>query len=207
MNLIQNPVQIVTQKLMTADPNLVVQYPVVVGMVNQMAEQRINHRILTLVNKLIIEQGYYQSPQTTIQGWYEIKTNERGILSLSIANYAYPYHAAHGLTIIKSLTFNINTGKSYELKDLFKPDSQYVKVLSDLVGLQIKERNIPLIEEYKGISPEQDYYIADKSLVIYFQLYDLAPYAYGFPFFPISVYSLQDIIRENGPLDKMLANN
>lgn len=207
MNLIQNPVQVVTQRLLTSDPNLVVHYPVVVGMANPVAEQRINHRILTLVNKLIIEQGYYQNPRTTIQGWYELKTNERGILSLTIANYAFPYQAAHGLTIIKSLTFNINTGKSYELKDLFKPDSNYIKVLSDIIAVQIKAREIPLLGEFKGISQDQDYYIADKSLVVYFQLYELTPYAYGFPFFPISVYEIQGILKENGPLDKMAVNN
>lgn len=206
MNIIQNPVQIITQKLMSSDPNLVVHYPVVVGMINTVAQQRINHRILTLVNKLIIEQGYYQSPNTTIQGWYEIKTNQRGILSLSISNYAYPYQAAHGLTIIKSLTFNINTGKTYELKDLFKPDSNYVEVLSEMIAVQIREREIPLLEDFKGISPEQDFYIADKCLVIYFQLYEITPYVYGFPYFPISAYEIQGILRENGPLDKMIMN-
>jgi len=48
----------------------------------------------------------------TVQGWYEIKTNEKGVLSLSIGNYTIAYPAAHGLTIIKSLTFDISTAKS-----------------------------------------------------------------------------------------------
>ena len=61
-----------------------------------------------------------------------------------------------------------------------------------------------MINEFTTIRPEQDYYIADKALVIYFQLYELTPYAYGFPYFPISVYEIQDIIDENGPLGRML---
>ena len=64
-----------------------------------------------------------------------------------------------------------------------------------------------MITEFTTIKPDQDYYIADKALVIYFQLYDLVPYAWGFPMFPISVYDIQDIIDENGPLGKMLAGN
>jgi hypothetical protein len=56
---------------------------------------------------------------------------------------------------------------------------------------------------FKGISPEQDYYIADKALVLFFQLYELTAYAYGFPYFPISIYDLQTIIDEQGPLGKM----
>jgi hypothetical protein len=69
---------------------------------------------------------------------------------------------------------------------------------------QIKERNVPVLGEYKGISSSQDFYLADKALVLYFQLYDLVPYAYGFPYFPISVYEIQNILNEDKPLGKML---
>ena len=117
--------------------------------------------------------------------------------------YYYAYQAAHGMTIVKSLTFDIKTGRTYKLSSLFKPDSNYVKVLSDIISLQIKVREIPLLDDFKGIDPEQDYYIADKSLVVYFQLYEITPYVYGLPYFPISVYELQDIIRDEGALGRM----
>lgn len=207
MSFIQNPVQIITRKIVTPNQDLDIAYPVVVGMANQAVQYRINHQILALVHKLIVDQGYYREPRTTIQGWYEVKTNERGVLSLSIGNYAYTYMAAHGLTVIKSLTFDVQSGKNYELSELFKPGSDYVKVLSDMIRVQIKERDIPVLDEFQGIAPDQDYYIADKCLVIYFQLYDITPYVFGFPFFPICVYKIQDIIRENSPLDKMAINS
>jgi len=124
-------------------------------------------------------------------------------LSLALINYAFS-GGAHGLTIMRSLTFDVVSGKSYQLKELFKKDSDYVKVLSEIVGVQIKERDLPLLEEYNGIKPDQDYYIADKCLVLYYQLYELVPYAYGFPYFPISVYEIQDIIDEDGPLGRMI---
>jgi hypothetical protein len=110
------------------------------------------------------------------------------------------------MTVIKSLTFDTTTGKTYKLAELFKPGSDYIEVLSDIIRLQIKERDIVLLEDFKGIAPDQDYYIADKSLVVYFQLYELTAYAYGIPFFPISVYELQDIIREDGPLGRMIGS-
>ncbi|MFB4475682.1 RsiV family protein, partial [Oceanobacillus caeni] len=62
------------------------------------------------------------------------------------------------------------------------------------------------ITEFTKIEPNQYFYIADKTLVIYFQLYELAPYAFGFPMFPISVYDIQDIIDEEGPLGRMAAS-
>jgi len=85
----------------------------------------------------------------TVQGWYEIKTNEKGVLSLSIGNYTIAYPAAHGLTIIKSLTFDISTGKEYRLEELFKPGSDYVGTLSKIIERQIKEREIPILGEFK----------------------------------------------------------
>mgnify|MGYP000914045480 CR=1 FL=1 len=206
MSNIQLPVQIITRKIVR--PNLEIFYPVIAAGTNPNAMLKMNQQIYNLVNRLIIDQGYYQSPQTTsVTGYYEIKTNERGVLSLSIINYTYQQYAAHGLTIIKSLNFDINTGKNYQLFELFKPGSDYQKVLSKIIEKQINERDIPLLDGFKGVSPNQDYYIADKALVIYYQLYELTAYAYGFPHFPISVYEIQDIINENALLGVMAVNS
>lgn len=205
MNVVQPPVQVITLRIVK--PNLDVFYPAVTGLANPAAQHMINTVIINTVNGLIMEQGYYTSPQTQVTGWYELKTNERGILSLNIGNYAYPPKAAHGMTYIRSHTFDIHTGKEYTLSEQFKPGSDYVKVLSDMIQKQIVERDIPLLGEFKGIRPEQDYYIADKALIIYFQLYEITPYYVGFPMFPISVFSIQDMLRQNSPLDRMATND
>jgi hypothetical protein len=201
MNGIQLPVYIHTMRLFL--PNLNVYYPAVYGLADRVVQQKINSSILNLTDKMIRDQGYYENPMTQITGYYEIKTNERKILSLSLINYAFS-GGAHGLTVIKSLTFDVETGKEYRLKELFKKGADYVKVISDIVALQIKERDIETLGDFNGIRPDQDYYIADKCLVIYFQLYEITPYVYGLPYFPISVYEIQDIIDEDGPLGRMI---
>ena len=203
MGFIKSPVQIITQRMMSTNQRLLINYPVIVGMTNTLLQQKMNIVIRNLVNKLIHEQGYYQNNETSVEGWYEIKNNQRGILSLNIVNFAYTQGAAHGLTMIKSLNFEIETGKLYILAELFKAESNYVNVLSNIIQKQIKEKDIVLLDEFKGIAPNQDFYIADKCLVIYFQLYELTAYAFGFPMFPICVYQIQDIIREDGPLGVM----
>lgn len=76
-----------------------------------------------------------------------------------------------------------------------------------MIREQIKERDIPLINEFTAIRPNQDFYVADKTIVIYFQLYELTPYVYGFPMFPVSLYELQEIIDEKGPLGRLAENN
>lgn len=201
------PVMMQTVKI-SRGPNEVVYYPRAVWMENQSLERLINHSIVDQTNKLI-QQQVGEMPTTVDQmiGSYELKNNQRQVLSVSLSNYTYHQQAAHGMTYIKSLTFDLQAEKVCTLKDLFKPGSDYVKRLSALIHLQIKERDIQLLNDFKLISPNQDFYIADKALVIYFQLYDITPYVFGFPMFPISVYDIQDIIVEDGPLGRMAINN
>ncbi|WP_404330123.1 DUF3298 domain-containing protein [Mesobacillus maritimus] len=183
-------------------------YPRVIGIRNTRLEQLINRSIVGQTQQLINLQ-VNQSPSTVVEmlGTYEVKNNQRDVLSFSFSNYTYHHQAAHGMTYIKSLTFDLKQGKRVRLKDLFKPDSDYINRISSLIQSQITEREIPLLEEFTTIKPDQDFYLADKTLVIYFQLYDLTPYVFGFPMFPLSVYDLQDIIVEDGPLGRLAQNN
>lgn len=209
MGYIENPVQIITRRWVMKDINrdVTIDYPVVLGLKKTRAEEKINNTIMDLVNKLILEQEELMKERGfnrfITKGWFELKSNERGILSLSISNYTYPQEGISGLTIDKSLTFNIQSGKEYSLDEMFKEDSNYIKVLSHIIKEQIEERDIELIKDFNEIAPNQDYYIADKSLVIYFQTLEYTPRYYGPQFFPISVFEIQDIIKANSPLDIM----
>lgn len=195
------PVSIQTYRVLQNKLDLM--YPAVIHLDPPQVQHTINTAIVDAVNKQLHDQGYPQNPTTDVTAYYEIKTNERRVLSLSLINYAFS-GGAHGLTIQNSLTFSTETGKSYTLKELFKPGSDYVAVLSAIIAAEIKQRGIPLLVEFTGIRPDQNFYIADKSLVIYFQVYELAAYVYGFLYFPISIYALQDIIAEDGPLGKLM---
>ena len=184
-------------------PNFNVYYPLVRGLANAAAQQSINRTLIQETNNLIARQGYPQNPLADVTAQFEVKMNEREILSITLINYTFA-GGAHGMTVQKSFTWNTTSGRLYSLGDLFKPGAPYVRRLSELVRKQIAARDLPLLDEFKGIAPDQDFYLADKVLVLYFQLYDLVPYAYGFPYFPISVYDIQDIIDEEGPLGKMV---
>lgn len=186
----------------------IVYYPQVAFCENYLWEHRINHAIYEQVKSLISIQT--ENMPTTVDemlGLYEIKNNQRQLLSLSLINYTYHKQAAHGLTYIKSLTFDFVNEEICQLSDLFTPGADYVQRISELVEIQIIQRDIPLLGEFTGIRPGQDFYIADKSLVIYFQLYEITPYVVGLPMFPISVFDLVDIIDEQSPLNRMAVNN
>lgn len=197
------PAGVKTVKI-SSGPKKTVYYPHIFNVSNLSLEHYINRTIVSQTQQLInLQVGDMPTTVEEMLGHYEVKNNQREVLSLSLSNYTYHKHAAHGMTYIKSLTFDLQKGKLCTLKDLFKPGSDYVTRLSAIIEAQIAERDIWTLEKFAVIKPDQDFYIADKSLVVYFQLYEITPYAFGFPMFPISVYEIQDIIDENGPLGRM----
>ncbi|QYR19085.1 DUF3298 and DUF4163 domain-containing protein [Paenibacillus sp. sptzw28] len=180
--------------------------PVVSGLYNQAAQNEINKLLRIAASLLVGDHGSLDDPRAEMKGWFELKTNEKAVLSLSLFNYAYT-GGAHGITLQHSYTLDITSGKSYSLADLFEPGSAYVKRLSDLIRAQIESRQIATLEPFRTILPNQPFYIADRALVIYFPLFELTPYAFGFPYFPIPVYDIADIINPTGPLAVMAVND
>ena len=51
------------------------------------------------------------------------------------------------------------------------------------------------VYEFKGIEDKQKFYIQDDNLVIYFDLYDIAPYVASIPEFPINVSKIDHILK------------
>lgn len=175
------------------------EYPEVEGLTDKNVEQYINSVLTSIVKHLIKQSDYYENPQTEITLKYKVRTNTKDVLSISIEIYWFA-GGAHGMTVIKSVTFDVNTGKIYRLKDLFIQNADYVSRLSSIVKRQIKEKDMPIIVDFEHINPDQDYYIENGTLVLYFQLYELTPYAYGFPKFPIPTREISDILKKDSPI-------
>lgn len=201
MGLIKVPVGIETNYVISTTTYFT--YPMVVGMKDLRLQYDINRKIYNLMVNIINELRQFGiGREVYITGFYEIKTNERNLLCVYL-NGLGDFHGAHPVTIVRTINIDIGTGKIYELNDLFKPDSNYLTKLTNIIAKQLKEKDIPLFEELKTISPDQDYYITDKSLIIYFQQAEIAAYVYGFPYATIPIFEVDDMIIENGILDKM----
>lgn len=183
-------------------PTTDILYPMVIGLENPAAQRKINEEIYNLMLEIAAELRHPEFT-TFITGSYEIKANERNFLSLTLGQLGN-FGGAHPMTIIRALNMDISSGKVYSLEELFKPDSDYVEKISEIIAQEIKERDIPVLEEFKSIRPDQDFYIVDNNLIIFFQLYEISPYVAGFPYFSIPIYKLQDIIVEDGILNRMM---
>src|SRR5690625_7691236 len=97
-------------------------------------------------------------------GTFEVKTNQRNILSITFGNYAYAEGFAHGLTLMDSLTMDTETGKTFSLQQLFKSGSNYVIPISLKINTNIKDRDIYILHSFTSIYTHAPTYISDLSV-------------------------------------------
>ncbi|PIC70758.1 hypothetical protein CSV77_07510 [Sporosarcina sp. P16b] len=199
----RNPAVIETYHISNTKPKVDVYYPVITQLDDPKIQQKLNQVLFKEMNNMLTDNNYYDPSLVEMVATYEMKNNQRDLFSINLIVYSFT-GGAHGMTYVKSLTFDTKTGRQYNLQDMFKPGSPYVQRISEYIRRHIQQWKTPVLEPFTKIKPDQDFYIADTSLVVYFQLYEISPYVAGFPYFPIPLLDLQDIIKPNSPADRML---
>jgi hypothetical protein len=195
---LRDPVRIVEGKF-NPNKNYLVYYPQIEGMKNKAAQQRVNQKLRELSQIKEIDRDAQLDYSYT--GDFNVEFFKKNLLVLELYGYEYPFGAAHGMPTKVFAHIDLVTGSIYELKDLFKPDGDYVKVLSDIIDTQIKEddQNMYIFpDSYKGIAVDQPFYVSQDALYIYFAPYEIAAFAAGFPTFKIPFSQIASIINTGG---------
>lgn len=176
-----------------------VYYPQIQGMKDKTAEEKVNSELQKLSH--VNEHKLSFESETSYTGDFDIGFFRKNLLVIELNSYTFPLGAAHGMPSKIYPHIDIKTGVFYELKDLFKENSNYVKVLSDIIGEQIKtdpKYEYVFPDSYKGIKEDQPFYVGEDALYIYFFPYEIAPYAAGFPTFKIPYKDIMNIINTEG---------
>lgn len=131
---------------------------------------------------------------------YKVKKNSDGVISILINYYKYS-GGAHGL--YKDISYNIDTKQKrfLDFDDLFKQNSNYKGIIEEQIRQNIinleKENSENIgIYNFKELNKNQKFYIEDDNLVLYFDLYDIAPYSLGIPSFKINISKIKDILKD-----------
>jgi hypothetical protein len=121
------------------------------------------------------------------------------ILSVQINIDSY-YGGAHGMSQRLSITSNTSTGEIYEFKDLFKDNTDYNQVITNLILREITKNPEIYFSDYtetiKNKNGNYEFYIDGDKVVVYFGLYDIAPYAAGIRYFTIDSEEIKDILKD-----------
>lgn len=118
---------------------------------------------------------------------YTIGTDNNAIASLYNDYYEY-LGGAHGMTTRTSYTIDKEKVKLLTLKELFVQGYYYSDIINKSIKEEIEKHPNDYFDsgsEFKGISENQSFYIDGDNLIIYYQLYDIAPYVFGIPEFKI----------------------
>lgn len=141
--------------------------------------------------------------QFVVNSEFEVKKNNEQVISLLVKYYKYS-GGAHGNYEYVPYNIDLACGKIFQLKDMFKVNSNYKQIINEEITKQIKELNIKnqLPEDsdqlylFKEIKDNQKFYLAENRIVVFFDLYEIAPYVAGIPEFSISRDILEDIIED-----------
>lgn len=129
-----------------------------------------------------------------------MKKNTGNAISILIKYYKYS-GGAHGYYEYVPYNIDLRDGNNLTLKEIFKKDVDYKEIIDKEIQNQIKElgkkeKDLDKIYDFYGIKENQKFYLEDGKIVIYFDLYDIAPYAAGIPEFPIIVDDIKNQIKE-----------
>ena len=129
-------------------------------------------------------------------GYLYSKSGELVSLWLMMDNYS---GGAHGLYWIEPYTFNTNTNEIYRFGDLFRDGNASAALVTDQIISKIQENPdlyfpsvVETVEQYHN---DYSFLINGNYLVVFFQLYEIAPYAGGIQFFPFKAEELKDILK------------
>ena len=177
------------------DINVVV--PQINGIGNKKQEDVVNDKIIKWTESWInevkqIADEYFKdkpSPLMPYQLYARYKvTNNSDIISFYIDYYQFS-GGAHGIT--NRIAYNIekSSGNEMQLKDIFKDNYNYKDIINKEISRQISkdpDRYFTGKDGFNGIGDNQNFYIKNNKVVIYFGLYEIAPYAAGISEFIIS---------------------
>jgi hypothetical protein len=128
---------------------------------------------------------------------YELSYNKNNIISFLVIYY----ELVQGLNnfIKVSYNYDIFTGKSLMLKDLFVPGADYQQLINTEIRKELiknKQNYFPgTAENFKGIAEDQPFYLREGYLSIFFGFNQIAPTAAQIPLFEIPFYSFGNEVK------------
>ncbi|MEW9080084.1 DUF3298 and DUF4163 domain-containing protein [Terrisporobacter glycolicus] len=129
---------------------------------------------------------------------YDMIYNKNNLVSIPILTYEFT-GGAHGMSVLKSFNYNLKSGEELKLKNIFKDNVNYKSIINTYIKKEIKKNKDLYFtgkEGFKGIDENQGFYLENDKLVIYFQLYEIAPYYVGIPKFKIPINEIEGKLND-----------
>lgn len=123
---------------------------------------------------------------------YHVAYDKSCWISFFFDQYEY-MGGAHGSTERSSQTWNLDTGKQMKLEDVYRYTKYYKEETIEIIKKQIEDQMERGFDRYysdclrdvSSMFKEDRFYLTSKGVIVYFQQYEIAPYASGIPEFQL----------------------
>jgi hypothetical protein len=200
-------------------------YPVIKGMKNEDAQEKINDFVELFIMKKIKDFKYdmiswdsTRPPEINYPSsfgyTYNIKNLSNNVYSICIYNFSYYSGAAHPNSYKTSMNFDLTSGDYINFSVLFRQESDYLQYISDYCIFDLKrqgrETDFGFEDDWlnRGAGPVEDNFknfnITEKGLLIIFNNYQVGPYVIGSPEVNIPYEKITNIVKLDGILKPFL---
>ena len=130
---------------------------------------------------------------------YDINLNTEDYFSMTAVLY-YNLHGAHPMTSMTSVSYDMKAKKEFALTDIWNVDAEGAKKeIIDAFNAEIDKNPTMYFEDAKKTVEENtqraEFYLDENGVNMYFQLYEIAPYAAGYPMCLIPLEGNEDLYK------------
>lgn len=202
------PLTIATTKITNSNDkiNEYLQIPVFHGEINPQILENINSNIkndiLEFKNQMesaadenaqnLKKQGKKPDPYQ-ISNTYSITYNKNDILSISL--FYQQYISGKNSYIRATYNYDLKTGGSMPLKNLFKQGVDYLGTLNRKTREKLQVNYPSILAQFKGIAEDQPFYLDNNTLVLFPRFNEIAPTVSAIPVIRIPLHELSNILK------------
>lgn len=134
---------------------------------------------------------------------YDVALATNDFVSLTLSDYTF-MGGAHGGTSYTTVNYDLKNNRELNLEDIFNPNSNYLKILSNYAVTDLKSRLSEMSDDEwitKGAAPEAENYknwnLTNKGLMLTFEQYQVAAYAAGPQTVMVPYDNLKAVLRKD----------
>ncbi|MBO5213288.1 MAG: DUF3298 and DUF4163 domain-containing protein [Clostridia bacterium] len=158
-------------------------------------------------SRIADEEEYGFTLHSLIRSFFVTRLDPR-YCSIALDQYQY-FGGTHGMTVRIGNTWDLSTGSQVPLSYFFYENIPYRKQILNCILKQIEvlkeKEEISFFEnplrKAKQYFDEKNYYLTNRSIVIFYPLYTLAPYHAGIVSFEIPFEHLNGWVKERKPTE------
>lgn len=163
-------------------------------------QTEIREQTAAVLNTFEPEEAFKKIGASQLSYWTSWAYSEDNIdyPHMDIVLSEYMKYGIHPNHVKETVTLSKSTNKVLELSDLYTDKEKFYETVNVYIDKHMRENPDGFYADavFEGINEASQFYISDKGITFYFQLYEYAPYAFGYPEIEVPFQTLEKTLAE-----------